>query len=109
VVEAANGREALACMARQPPALILLDLMMPEMDGLEFLAEIRHHPEWSSIPVVVITAKELAEEERLFLNGSMLLSGCVKRVLQKGSFSREELLGQVRQLVARGASVRSNP
>lgn len=108
VVEAANGREALECMARQTPALILLDLMMPEMDGFEFLAEVRHHPEWSAIPVVVITAKDLAEEDRLFLNGSMLLSGCVKRVLQKGSFSREELLGQVRQLVARGTSVEDN-
>jgi PAS domain S-box-containing protein len=98
VVEAANGREALACMARQTPSLILLDLMMPEMDGFEFLAEVRQHPEWGSIPVVVITAKELSEEDRLFLNGSMLLS--VKRVLQKGAFSRDDLLRQVRDLVA---------
>ena len=104
VVEAANGREALACVARQRPALILLDLMMPEMDGFEFLAELRHHAEWQSIPVVVITAKDLAQEDRLFLNGSLLLSGCVKRVLQKGSFSRDELLGQVRELITRGAS-----
>ncbi len=98
VVEAANGREALACMTRQAPSLILLDLMMPEMDGFEFLNEVRHHPEWGSIPVVVITAKELSEEDRLFLNGSMFLS--VKRVLQKGSFSRDDLLRQVRDLVA---------
>lgn len=104
VAEAANGREALDLMAQQTPSLILLDLMMPEMDGSEFLAEVQHHPEWSAIPVVVITAKELTEENRLFLNGSLLLSGCVKRVLQKGSFSREELLRQVREFVSRSAS-----
>jgi CheY-like chemotaxis protein len=79
--------------------------MMPEMDGMEFLDELQHHPEWSEIPVVIITAKELAEEDRMFLNGSMLLSKCVKRILKKGSFNREELLSQVRQLVARGAFV----
>jgi signal transduction histidine kinase/DNA-binding response OmpR family regulator len=98
VVEAGNGREALACMARQPPSLILLDLMMPEMDGFEFLTEVRQHPEWGSIPVVVITARELSEEDRLFLNGSALLN--VQRVLRKGSFSRDDLLRQVRDLVA---------
>lgn len=108
VVEANNGREALDLMAQRRPSLILLDLMMPEVDGMEFLDELQHHPEWSNIPVVVITAKELTEVERMFLNGSMLLSGCVKRVLQKGSFNREELLSEVRQLVARGAAVRSD-
>jgi signal transduction histidine kinase/CheY-like chemotaxis protein len=101
VAEAANGREALGCVARQRPAVILLDLMMPEMDGFEFLTELRQHQEWGDIPVLVITAKDLTEEERLFLTGSMLLSGCVKRVLQKGTFSLEELAGQVRDLVAR--------
>jgi PAS domain S-box-containing protein len=101
VTEAANGREALACVARQPPALILLDLMMPEMDGFEFLAELRQHAEWQKIPVLVITAKDLTEEDRLFLSGSLLLSGSMRQVLRKGSFSLEELLGQVRDLVAR--------
>jgi signal transduction histidine kinase/CheY-like chemotaxis protein len=103
VVEANNGREALDLLAQRRPSLILLDLMMPEMDGMEFLDELQHHPEWSEIPVVIITAKELTEEDRMFLNGSMLLSKCVKRVLKKGSFNREELLSQVRQLVARGS------
>jgi signal transduction histidine kinase/CheY-like chemotaxis protein len=99
VTEAGNGREALARVAQERPALILLDLMMPEMDGFEFLTELRQHPEWQGIPVVVITARELSEEDRLFLNGSLLLSGCVKRVLQKGNFSLEELAGEVRDLV----------
>jgi CheY-like chemotaxis protein/nitrogen-specific signal transduction histidine kinase len=99
VAEAANGREALAFVGRQPPTLILLDLMMPEMDGFEFLAELQHHAEWQKIPVLVITAKHLTEEDRLFLNGSLLLSGCVKRVLEKGNFSLDDLLRQVRDLV----------
>jgi signal transduction histidine kinase/DNA-binding response OmpR family regulator len=98
VAEAGNGREALACMARQPPSLILLDLMMPEMDGFEFLTEVRQHPEWKAIPVVVITAKDLSEEDRLFLSGAMVLNET--RVLRKGSFNRDDLLRQVRDLVA---------
>jgi signal transduction histidine kinase/CheY-like chemotaxis protein len=100
VAEAANGREALAWVARGRPRLILLDLMMPGMDGFEFLEELRQHAEWRSIPVVVVTAKDLTPEDRLFLNGSLLLGGCVKRVLQKGSFRRDDLLREVRDLVA---------
>jgi CheY-like chemotaxis protein len=99
VVEASNGRTALECMAQRRPALILLDLLMPEMDGFEFLEELRHHPEWQSIPVVVITAKDLTAEDRMLLNSSMLLGGCVKRVLQKGTFSSEQLLAEVRELL----------
>ncbi len=100
VCEAGNGRAALECVAARKPALILLDLMMPEMDGFEFVDTLRQKPEWRSIPVVVITAKDLTPEDRLFLNGSLLLSGCVKRVMQKGKFSRDELLREVRTLVA---------
>jgi CheY-like chemotaxis protein len=99
---AGDGRKALESLAQSPPpALILLDLMMPEMDGFEFLAEMRQHPEWKSIPVVVLTAKDLTPEDRLFLNGSLLLSGCVKRNLQNGEFNRDDLLRQVRELVSR--------
>ncbi len=87
-------------MVAQPPTLILLDLMMPEVDGFEFLAEISQHAEWRQIPVVVITAKELTEEDRLFLNGSLMLSGCVKRLLQKGTFTLDDLARQVRDLTA---------
>jgi CheY-like chemotaxis protein len=100
VEEAANGREALAYVTRRQPALILLDLMMPEMDGFEFLAELRQRAEWQKIPVLVITAKDLSEEDRVFLNSSLLLSGCVKPVLQKGAFRLDDVLGQVRDLVA---------
>jgi CheY-like chemotaxis protein len=105
VTEAGTGREALDCVERRRPALILLDLMMPEMDGFEFLSELERHPEWRSIPVVVVTAKDLTAEDRLFLNGSLFLSGGVKQVLQKGRFSRDDLLRRVRELVAVGPGV----
>ena len=94
VVEAENGRAALARLAEQPPALILLDLMMPEMDGFEFVAALRERNEWRSIPVVVLTAMELGPEERARLEGS------VARVFQKAATSREDLLGEIRRLLA---------
>jgi CheY-like chemotaxis protein len=77
----------------------LLDLIMPEMNGFEFLSELRQREEWKQIPVIVITSKDLTHEDRKFLNGSALLSHCVRRVLQKGAFSRDELLREVRELV----------
>jgi CheY-like chemotaxis protein len=76
------------------PELILLDLMMPEMDGFQFVTQLRENPLWRSIPVVVITALELTEQERLYLQGQ------VKQILQKGAYSGEELLHEVSDLVA---------
>lgn len=68
LVEVANGRLALDWLAKNPPpVLILLDLMMPEMDGFEFLDGFDDHAEWRHVPVVVITAKQLSAEERDFL------------------------------------------
>ena len=93
VSEAANGREALERVEENRPALVLLDLMMPEMDGFEFAATLHQNPEWRSIPIVVLTAKDLTEADRLRLNGY------VEKVLQKSGQSREELLQQVRDLV----------
>ncbi len=89
VTEAANGKSALEKLSDCKPTLILLDLMMPVMDGFSMLAEMRKNPEWSATPVVVVTAKELSKDERNLLNGE------VRDVLQKGSYSREKLLEQV--------------
>jgi CheY-like chemotaxis protein len=93
VIEAENGRVALERMAERQPDLILLDLMMPEMDGFQFLDEIRKRKDWHAIPVIVVTAKELSAEDRQRLNGS------VEKILQKGAYSREELIREVRDLV----------
>ena len=70
------------------PNLIILDLMMPEMDGFEVLEELRKKPEWRDIPVVVVTARDLTDEDRSRLNGG------AERVIQKSA--REELLDEVR-------------
>jgi CheY-like chemotaxis protein len=93
--EAENGRIALDRMAEAQPTVILLDLMMPDMDGFEFAEAVRRHEAWHKIPIVVITAKDLTVEDRL------RLSGYVEKILQKGAYSRDKLLVEVRDLVAR--------
>ncbi len=98
VIEAENGRVALERVAETRPCLILLDLMMPEMDGFQFVTELRANESWRSIPVVVITAKDITLEERQQLNGY------VHKILQKGVYSRETLLREVRDLIAAGRS-----
>ena len=77
--EAENGYVALARLAENRPDVIVLDLMMPEMDGFEFLVEMRRHAEWREIPVLVVTAKDLTAEEHTRLKGD------VERVLLKGA------------------------
>jgi signal transduction histidine kinase/DNA-binding response OmpR family regulator len=94
VTEAADGRAGLERVAEQRPSLILLDLLMPQMNGFEFLAELQSRPEWRSIPVVVVTAKDLTAEEHA------RLSGRVAEVLRKGAYTRERLLSEVRERVA---------
>jgi PAS domain S-box-containing protein len=94
VAEAENGEAALARVAQLPPVLILLDLMMPKMDGFAFLDELRKQEAWRSIPVVVLTSKDLTPEERGRLTGN------VERILQKGGYSRDALLREVRRAVS---------
>ncbi len=93
VREAENGHVALAQIAQQTPRLILLDLMMPEMDGFEFVEALHRQPNGNNIPVVVITAKDISNEDRL------RLSGYVEKILAKGAYSREDLLREVRVMV----------
>jgi CheY-like chemotaxis protein len=87
-VEADNGRVALARLNEMRPSAILLDLMMPEMDGFEFLDEIRHHDKWRNIPVVVITARDITPEDRARLTGK------VESIVQKAG--QGDMLRQVR-------------
>ena len=90
---ASNGPEALEKALRIQPDLVLLDLMMPEMDGFQFLDELRSRSETPTVPVVVITAKELTLEDRQRLNAD------VARIIQKGMYTRDEQLNQVRDMV----------
>jgi len=93
VSEAGNGQEALDMMPDVQPRLILLDLMMPVMDGFGFLAAMRARPEWHHIPVIVITAKDLTAEDR------DRLAGVVEEVVEKNAYTREQLLEHVREAV----------
>ena len=96
VTEADNGRRALESLSRSVPDLIVLDLMMPEMDGFEFVTELRRSEAGRRIPVVVVTAKDITAEDRKRLNGQ------VRRIFSKGSFSREELTAELRRALDSG-------
>jgi len=104
VAEAENGRIALARLTESRPDIVVLDLMMPEMNGFEFLVEMRSRAEWREIPVLVVTAKDLTEEERARLNGE------VERVLQKRAAELDDLLREIGRIlpgsIARGRAKR---
>jgi CheY-like chemotaxis protein len=93
VLEAAHGAAALELLATEQPAAILLDLMMPVMDGFEFLAQYCQLAEWLSIPVIVVTAKDPTPDELARLDG------VVVRVLRKGQFTQDELLKEIHRRV----------
>jgi signal transduction histidine kinase/CheY-like chemotaxis protein len=91
VREAADGRAGLEAMEAQRPDVILLDLMMPEMDGFEFADQVRHRTEWRHVPIVVITAHDLTARDR------QRLSGYVETILQKdGRFPRVAAVARAR-------------
>lgn len=94
VGEAENGRVGLERLGEALPDVIVLDLMMPEMDGFEFLDELRKRAEWRHIPVVVVTSKDLTEEDHRRLNGE------VERVLQKDAPTRDDMLREVSATLA---------
>ncbi len=103
VDEAQNGRFALERVIHERPDLIILDLIMPEMDGFEFLVELRKRSAFKAVPVVVVTAATLSEEDH------ERLSGGVERVLAKAAFSRNELLEELRKTVALYSLKRNSP
>ncbi|MEH2279640.1 MAG: response regulator [Nostoc sp.] len=94
VIEAENGRRALSILQLEQPDAILLDLIMPEMDGFEFVSELRQHPQWRAIPVIVLTAKDLTQEDRQRLDGQ------IQRVYQKGFCNHQILINEIRSSVS---------
>ena len=95
VAEASNGREAISLLERGRPGLVLLDLMMPEMDGFELLEHMRSDEGWRDIPVIIVTAKDLTRAEVDQLNGRVV------KILQKGAYQRSDLLTEIHDMVAR--------
>ena len=93
VIEAQNGEVGLERMAEALPDIILLDLTMPVMDGFEFVAEIRQREEWRTVPIIVLTAKDVTPAE------SELLGGRATRILQKGAVNLDDLAAQIRNLL----------
>jgi len=93
VSEAENGQVAVEALATARPDVIILDLMMPKMDGFEVLDELRRRPDWQGIPVVIITAKDLTDEDRNRLNGG------VERIIQKSD--RDEMLRQLSREISK--------
>jgi CheY-like chemotaxis protein len=93
VAEAENGQAAIESLTAARPDVIILDLMMPKMDGFEFLDELRGRPDWQGIPVVIITAKDLTDVDRNRLNGG------VERIIQKSD--RDEMLRQLSREIRR--------
>jgi len=94
VIQAEDGLIALERIAKQRPDLILLDLMMPKMNGYQFVAELRKHAEWRSIPIIVVTAKDMSTEERIALDGY------VEKVLPKHALTEDALLTEIQDLIA---------
>ncbi|MBI1751719.1 MAG: response regulator [Acidobacteria bacterium] len=94
---ALDGRAALDQLRQEKPRLILLDLLMPGMDGFSFLAEKQQNPDWAAIPVIVVTARDLSAKER-----EQLRQAQVAAVLQKGMYTKIELVEEVRRAVNRG-------
>ena len=96
VAEADNGVQALDWLGEHPmPAVILLDLMMPEMDGFEVLDALAAHAQWREIPVIVITAKQLTAVERERLQGQ------ARKVIEKGGASRLDIVAAINEAVRR--------
>ena len=93
IFEATNGREALELITQERPDLVILDLMMPEVDGFAVLDSLRSKPETANIPVIVATAKELTVDEKSRLQGQ------IQSLMLKGDFLNDEFLEEVRSLI----------
>jgi CheY-like chemotaxis protein len=95
VVEAADGAAGLQILSSLRPSVILLDLMMPGMDGFQFTREVRANPQWKDIPIVITTVKDINPEDRALLDGQ------VSSILQKGACNREQLLAEISSRIQR--------
>ena len=100
VDSAVNGREGLEKVAENTPHLILLDLMMPEMDGFDFAAQLRSDQRYRAIPIIVVTAKDVTREDRLRLNGY------VERIISKQTWDKDQFMDEIRTMVRSGAAAR---
>lgn len=101
---ARNGKEALAQIGALPPDAMILDLMMPEVDGFQVLRAIRGREQTAALPVLIMTAKHITKEELNFLKGNH-----VHQLIQKGDISKAELLAAVERMVSPCPETRPPP
>ena len=91
--EANDGKSAIALIKKERPNLIILDLMMPDIDGFSVMDALQSQPETKDIPIIVVTAKELTPDEKNRLKGH------IQKLMQKGDFMSDDLLDEVRTLI----------
>jgi CheY-like chemotaxis protein len=96
---AANGKEAYATLYAQTPDLVLLDLMMPEMDGIKFLRMVRRNPQWENLPIIVLTG--IRDDHKLVARAKALR---IDDLIPKATFGFEDLLIRIRRAIGRVAS-----
>ena len=84
-----DGRKVMEELEDWNPDIVLLDLMLPELDGFEVVHRMALNPKWNSIPIVLMTARDLTHEERRALGTNR------PRMIQKGDFSRDELVAEI--------------
>lgn len=101
VVEAENGGVALERLKEAQPQLIFLDLLMPEVDGFDFIGEIQKKEDWKSIPIIIVTSKDLTQEDYLKLNSH------VKTVIRKGGSEADRLFEEIRDQALRYVKIRN--
>ena len=100
VDQAEHGLAALERLEVSPPDVLLVDLMMPVMDGFELVAAVRADERWRDLPVIVLTAKEITKEDAARLEGS------VQKLVRKGAAAQADIAAEVGRLVRRAAQRR---
>ena len=98
-IQAENGEVALRRIAEDPPDLVFLDLMMPVMDGFQFIETLRKRDDLPPVPIIVITAKEITQEEREYLNSN------VQKVIQKSELDRDRVLEELKTMIDKQVSL----
>ncbi|MGA2439402.1 MAG: response regulator [Tepidisphaeraceae bacterium] len=94
-IGASSGKEAYATLYSRKPDLVLLDLMMPEMDGIQLLRMIRRHPQWEGIPIIVLTG--LRDSDKLVARAREL---GVEDIVPKATFGFQDLMIRIRKALA---------
>ena len=94
--QAENGRIALEILENWNPDIVLLDLMMPEMDGFDFVSNVRRHKKWTDVPIIVITVKSLTREDHSRLHGG------IDSILDKNESDIEVLLANLSLQLKKG-------